>query len=587
MATVLDEMKAALKSFENSVKSDLEEIRKQKREVLQMRNELYNTVKSVDYVRNDGTVIISAPNIIIGNVDQHGNLLSGSSTVTIRTNSLSMEAAGLGGRIMQRASNIRSIAVDPGDDGLENVVHDNSEILCQAKGIALRTDSDKDVFVSNAGSTNGIGLYSDTGISIHATPGNKSKGALIDEQTKSLDKTVGNLKTQIANSRSTVERLMKEMDDLINSQFDYNDTEEHLRCNQPELADMHDEYEVLEGRLLAAINQHIKLISQLAEATRRTTALKGIKKELSSKSSSFDKKPTGSFLSLRSELMSMMSIDGDGNIRENREAGLDIQAPHINVTAQDKTGALIKDSNLGINTQRVNISTASAKLDDKRESGTFTALGDVSVVSKTVTVKAVDYELKNKKVEEKALTKDGKLTLRAENIRVEATDTEGKSAGAIALNAKRMRMAAMDLDKEKRTDKELAKDSEMVMVAESMFVGSSDKNTKSKKVQVASDKVGLMATTTAEMQQGDGKAVLTLDGGNLKAGASKNEINGNTTIAGKAEIKGEASAPSGKFDSLTAGKAFKSPNISDGMGVPSAAAAGKPSAKLKEEEAKK
>ena len=145
----------------------------------------------------------------------------------------------------------------------------------------------------------------------------------------------------------------------------------------------------------------------------------------------------------------------------------------------------------------------------------------------------------------------------------------------------------MDVDKEKRTDKELATTSQMVLLAENMFVGSSDKNTKSKLVQVASDKVGVMATTTAEMQQGEAKAVVTLDGGNLTVGSGRNELNGDTTINGKADIKGETSAPSGKFDILQAGKSFKSPNISDGMGAPSAAQAGKPAAKLQEEEAKK
>ena len=106
-------------------------------------------------------------------------------------------------------------------------------------------------------------------------------------------------------------------------------------------------------------------------------------------------------------------------------------------------------------------------------------------------------------------------------------------------------------------------------------------------MQVASDKVGVMATTTAEMQQGEAKAVVTLDGGNLTVGASANEINGDTTIKGKADIKGETTAPSGNFKALEAGSSFKSPNISDGMAAPAAGSAGTPSAKLQEEEAKK
>ena len=91
----------------------------------------------------------------------------------------------------------------------------------------------------------------------------------------------------------------------------------------------------------------------------------------------------------------------------------------------------------------------------------------------------------------------------------------------------------------------------------------------------------------AEVQQGEAKAVVTLDGGNLTVGASANEINGDTTIKGKADIKGETTAPSGNFKALEAGSSFKSPNISDGMAAPAAGSAGKPSAKLQEEEAKK
>ena len=133
MANILDDLKDALSSFESSVKKDLEEMREQKREVLRLRNELYDTVKNVNYVRHDGTVIVSAPNIILGNVDQHGNLIEGGggSSVTIRANSVSIEGVGdssAGGSITQRAASIRSIAVDPGVDGQENVVCGRSEI---------------------------------------------------------------------------------------------------------------------------------------------------------------------------------------------------------------------------------------------------------------------------------------------------------------------------------------------------------------------------------------------------------------------------------------------------------------------------
>ena len=592
MANILDDLKDALSSFESSVKKDLEEMREQKREVLRLRNELYDTVKNVNYVRHDGTVIVSAPNIILGNVDQHGNLIEGGggSSVTIRANSVSIEGVGdssAGGSITQRAASIRSIAVDPGVDGQENVVCGRSEIVCQAKGIALQAANDEGTFVSHAGTTNGIRLHSDTSLDIHATPSNAMKTSAIEGQMKMLDDIANDLKSQMSSSKKSVESAIKDITKLLEQQEDLNDTEMHLRASQPDISEMHDEYVSLERMLLSAVNNHIGIISRLAETERRKEALKAMKEELKGDKSNYTDKSTEAYVSIRSESMSLEAIDGDGNIRENQGAGLYVQSPHINIVAHDKDGALIKDSDLSINTQNVSISTENTKYDEKRENADITAIGDMTIVTKTLSVKAIDSELKDKKIEEKALTKDSKFSFRAETITAEATDTEGKSTGNISLNAKDIKVAAMNVDKEKRTDKELAAESQMVLLADNMFVGSSDKNTKSKMVQVASDKVGLLATTTAEIQQGEAKAVVTLDGGNLTAGSSKNELNGDTTIAGKAEIKGETTAPSGKFDILQAGKSFKSPNISDGMGAPSAAQAGKPAAKLQEEEAKK
>ena len=592
MANILDDLKDALSSFESSVKKDLEEMREQKREVLRLRNELYDTVKNVNYVRHDGTVIVSAPNIILGNVDQHGNLIEGGggSSVTIRANSVSIEGVGdssAGGSITQRAASIRSIAVDPGVDGQENVVCGRSEIVCQAKGIALQAANDEGTFVSHAGTTNGIRLHSDTSLDIHATPSNAMKTSAIEGQMKMLDDIANDLKSQMSSSKKSVESAIKDITKLLEQQEDLNDTEMHLRASQPDISEMHDEYVSLERMLLSAVNNHIGIISRLAETERRKEALKAMKDQLKGDKSNYTDKSTEAYVSIRSESMSLEAIDGDGNIRENQGAGLYVQSPHINIVAHDKDGALIKDSDLSINTQNVSISTENTKYDEKRENAAITAIGDMTIVTKTLSVKAIDSELKDKKIEEKALTKDSKFSFRAETITAEATDTEGKSTGNISLNAKDIKVAAMNVDKEKRTDKELAAESQMVLLADNMFVGSSDKNTKSKMVQVASDKVGLLATTTAEIQQGEAKAVVTLDGGNLTAGSSKNELNGDTTIAGKAEIKGETTAPSGKFDILQAGKSFKSPNISDGMGAPSAAQAGKPAAKLQEEEAKK
>lgn len=592
MSEILDELKEALNGLADSVQKDLAEIRQQKREVQLLKEAIYETVHSVQYLRDEQCLILSAPKVIIGNVDHNGHLLGegGGSAVVLRGNTIGIEGVGspeMGGSIISRAASIRNIAVDPGIDGLENVVCDRSEIINQARGITLQSQNDTGCFVSPASADSGIQLQSDTTVRVQAAQQSEGRKAEIDARIAQLEADASTLSAASGEAKGQVESAMEAIQSLIDQQEDLNDTEENLRTNQVDISELHDQFTQLESVLCTVISKYILSLSKEAECQRRLTALKAMKEETDQQSANFDTELTGASIALRSESISLTSVDGDGNLRANEGAGLFVQMPHVSLTAHDKAGVLMEDSFLHVNTQHITFATTNTQLDEKREKGDITAEGDVTITSKQVTIEAVDRELKDKKIEEKALTESGSFSIRAEKISAVATDTEGQATGEISLNAKQIKVAAMDVDKEKRTDKQLAADSQMVLLADKMFVGSSDKETKSQLVQVASDKVGVMATTTAEMQQGEAKAVVTLDGGNLTVGASANEINGDTTIKGKADIKGETTAPSGNFKALEAGSSFKSPNISDGMAAPAAGSAGTPSAKLQEEEAKK
>lgn len=200
---------------------------------------------------------------------------------------------------------------------------------------------------------------------------------------------------------------------------------------------------------------------------------------------------------------------------------------------------------------------------------------------------SLDYEVKDGKLDTKALTKDGVFAIRAEKTNILAADAEGKAIGSINLNAKAVAVKSMNVDKEKLTDDKLAEGSTMTIVSEKMFVGAKSNDVKSKKVQVVSEEMGAFADKTLEIQQGDGKAVVQLDGGNASVGGSKTQLFGATTINGKTEVKDELKAPQATIDNLEAKTSFKSQNISDGIAVPGAAAGGSLSAKLKTEDAPK
>ena len=257
-----------------------------------------------------------------------------------------------------------------------------------------------------------------------------------------------------------------------------------------------------------------------------------------------------------------------------------------------KEKQLTDDSKIKLRAKTIEVSTeasANVEVDDegKLTKVNYTSEGDIIVRSKTLTVESVDTDIENGEAKEKALTAEGKVSIRAEKTDISATDTEGKATGSVSINAKAVSVKSMDVEKEKRTDDKLAEGSTVTIVSEKMYMGAKSKDVKSKKVQVMSEEIGAFADKTLEIQQDEGKALVQLEGGNAAMGGSKTEIYGETTINGKTEVKDEVKAPKITGDSIEAKSAFKSPNISDGMAVGAGGGGGSLSPKLKTEDAPK
>ena len=85
---------AALEDFQKNIEKDLEEIRRCKREVRRMKIDLIDQIERGRYVRDEERLIISAPEIIIGNVDKSGVLCGNYSRVVIRGNEVDLEGVG-------------------------------------------------------------------------------------------------------------------------------------------------------------------------------------------------------------------------------------------------------------------------------------------------------------------------------------------------------------------------------------------------------------------------------------------------------------------------------------------------------------
>ena len=577
----------ALEDFQKNIEKELEEIRRHKAEVRQMKIDLIDHLGQGRYVRDENRIIISAPEIIIGDTDKSGMLQNGSSRVIIRANNINLEGVGSGatdtGSIISRAASIRQIAVDPGIDGTESVVKPTSEIVSQARSLTLKSDDAEGFFSSDALSAGtGIHLSSNSMVSIDATKSCETQSEQLENLEKGLKTIVSDLKEDMKNVKSATASLMSKMKTLVSKDI-MNLDAITTRTNYLDIEELHTEFSQLSSSLYNTMTDYFNVLSRLAEANRQLDCVKEQKEEINKMKSSFKEKTTDTFITLQSENINLTSIDGEGNLRTNDGAGIGLAGKEISLTSYGNDGALIKEGGIFMGSQEVEINTANPKISDKNID--LPAEGSVRVISKAIEVEAVDYETKDNKTEEKSLTKEGSFTVRAEKINLNATDTEGKATGSIAANAKAVEVKAMDVDKEKRTDKSLAAGSTLLLLAEKVYAGSKDKKTKSKSVQVASDKIGLFGDTTVELQQ-DGKAILQLSGGDASLSGSKTTFYGETTLQGKVTFKSDVTAGTVDMKNLKVQTSFKTPYTTEGMSVPGAPSTAKLSAKLSEEELK-
>ena len=578
-----------LEEFQNSVEKDLKEIRKHKAEVQQIKAEILNELNRGRYIRDDHRIVISAPEVIIGNVDKSGTLLSeGSSTIIIRGNQIGIDGVGEAGSVTTRAASISQIAADPGVDGNEAVVGPVSDIVSQARHITIQSNDADDVFSMAPVGTGpgGVCIHADGQLNIEASQSSEWKKTLLQQRIDSLEKEKDVYKSEAEKQKTAVDTIFKDMEKLMSTAESLRETDEDVRSNMAELQHITNEIQALSPILYNAVDAYIQDLSVLAEANRQLTSLKEEKEKIPS-ADDFKNNTTNAGINLRGEHIGITSVDGDGNLRDNDEAGIDILANKVNIAAHEHDGSLKENGEIRINGKTIGISTANTKMQDDGKNGDVTAEGDIIITSKTITLEALDREIKDNSPEEKALTKDGKLSIRIETTDLSATDTEGKATGSVTVNSKVLQVKSMDVDKDNRTDNKMAEGSSMLLLAEKMFVGAKDNDNKSKRLQTVSEEIGLFADKTLEAQQGDAKAILQLADGNAAVSGSKTHIYGETTINGKTEVKDELKAPKGTIDNLEAKTSFKSPNISDGIAVPAPPATGKLSAKLKTEDAPK
>ena len=498
MDYIFNDWEKKLSAFEDSVEKKLEDIRQCKEDIQKLKAEVINHMQKGKYIRDDQRLILSAPEVIIGNLDPNGLLYSkAGSVVVVRGTHVSLEGVGEGGQVETRAASIRQTAEDPGIDGLEHVLTSMSQVVSQARNIVIQSDNAEETFSAVTVPTGGSGIriHADHTIEIGALATAESREKHLEDLIAAYNDQKSELKSQASDHKSSFDSLVSDLTDLLDEKAELVEDDDAARTNYQDIYAMDEEIERLSGALSDEMYSYSQVLSMLSEVNRQIDCFTK-EKDAIIKGDDFKTKTTGTSVTIASENIRISSVDGEGNIRDNEGAGIGILGTEVSIVSAENDGKLKENGQVSIQAKTVEVTTAGAdnvEYDDEDltlKTAEYTAEGDIILTSKNITLESLDYEVKEKKLQEKALTEDGRISVRAKTVEVstensanievddtgQLTKANYTAEGDFILRSKTVTVESVDYDLEngEKTEKALTAESKVSVRAEKMDFAATD-----------------------------------------------------------------------------------------------------------------
>jgi hypothetical protein len=468
MDFIFKEWQKKLSDFESSVKKDLAEIRKCKAEIQKMKQDTEFEKRRGRYIHDEERLILSAPEIIIGNVDDSGIHFDGTgSVVTVRGSQVNVQGIGKGGQVLTRSQSIRQIAEDPGCDGLEHVVGTRSEVVSQARHIVLHSQADEGVFSEEPsypkGST-GVRIHADEKIEVDASVSAENRREQLLKLYEKLKSDQIELEQKSARHKTSLELMVTLMEKLLGDKKKISEKDKAVRACYEDMEKLNGQIEELSLSLSEEVCCYADVLSVLSETSRQLKCVETQQKNVKD-AEKFRKETTGTSVAVTGEVISLESRDGDGHLRENKEAKIQVMGRMMELLAQKDDHSLMDDGQVSLAAKTVVVDQQdfnNAKYDDNGnlESAEYPVEGTFAVKAKNIYMGAIDQELKDGVIRDKEQGKDGFITLQAQHINVDTSkvqntdyDKEGNQTkgeyladGEVTINSKTITMGAVDSD---------------------------------------------------------------------------------------------------------------------------------------------
>lgn len=567
-------------------------IRNQKAKMADFLNDEVVDISSSKYIRDENRIIISAPEIIIGNVDKNGNLIAsdGTSKVVIRANQVGLEGVSkddsLIGVVRTRAPRIHHVAVDPGIDGNENYVGSTSEILSYAKGIELRCEQNEFCPCQSMSESveNGIHLKSPTDIKIVSTSSCKERKSRLANRLKEIDDRIAELSKQLDDSDLSVTTIMNKIREHSESEVYKNVNDPYkVALSYVEIDAANRELESYLIALLKQVNKFFQLYSQLLELQREKYVIQSQQEELDN----MEDVPPVSKVQINAPQISMRTVDGDDVFRQDGSIFLNTQALHAYGNGfENKDGAV--DTKMNVKFNQVTIDTSKETIDTASNKYVFESSGSFNLYSQNVIVEGVNYERMKDAVdqENKGVNDRSTISLKASKLDFSSLDKEGKNIGEVKINAKNVDILSYDIADGKFKDTD---ESRFNVYFQTLNIGEvkfeSDKTTFSQNIRMAGEDIrfrsgGFFVNLYTNLEKDDNIGYFhLLKNKELKFASNegiKMSVNGKDRIVvGSDEItvwpgleaKTSIATPSITVDNLKVDKSFTSPSTKEGTAI--------------------
>ncbi len=607
--TIITEYLDLAKKYKQVADAALAELNKCKQEISQLKTELLDRVNDGQYLWDSKRIVISAPEIIIGNVDKFGDLQEGG-RVIIKGNALNLDGVGETGNITMRAPMIEERAVNPGVDGYSDIVETTSSIVSVARGVQLCSQAPQTVVGRGAaflpvGKSPGVNISSDGGVNIGAKKAKANRKTVIDNYKAQVSSLKDETKGVVDGAVTTLEQLDGEIKQFIESDKDLTQENDLTKTNILAL----DELNSKMGDKITSFSNVMKSMmintAKLAESNRKIACLDKELEELNKvDDDKFKKESQKTNITLTSECINLLSMDGEGLVRTNEDAGIKLQGNKIELSSTNEKGSLTPADSKGritIQSRNVDITTADltgAEYDDKRKlkKAKFPLVGNVSISSKTINMDSMDLEQTEPgKFKQTALTADSEVNIRAKKVKVKTIDEKGKSVGKFSVNSQLISMKATDIKEykdevtlddqdnvkhpEKMSSDKVAEGSKMLLLTETINIGYKNDQFISKDLFADSQEKTIIYGGEG-FYAGQGKhdslnSVLFLEKSNgvTFSSGSKMQVVGKSELSlyGKTTVNGKMEAGDVEVANLTASKSVTAPNLADGTKMPAQA----------------